>query len=99
MAPELSKDPAARLDPSDPLRQPISIEWAGEARLVVKRIAEIAGWRFAVVGSAPLQVNLKVKAIEAPLINVIEDIAVQLGNQADIRVNKGQKTIELVVRG
>ena len=49
--------------------------------------------------SAPLMKELRVKAVDVPLINVLEDLAVQLGNQADIRVDKSMKTIEMVVRG
>ena len=99
LVPQISKNPAAELSPSDPLAQKITFEWKGEATLVLRRVSEIAGWRFAVSNSAPLMKELRVKAVDVPLINVLEDLAVQLGNQADIRVDKSMKTIEMVVRG
>lgn len=98
LVPQLSKDPAANLSPGDPLGEKVTIEWTGEADLVVKRVALVAGWRFAVKGSAPFSAVVSVKAVDQPLINVLEDIAVQLGNQADIKVDKDEKSIVLVLR-
>lgn len=99
LVPQVSRNPAADLPVGDPLAQKITFEWKGEATLVLRRVSEIAGWRFAVNNSAPLMKELRVKAVDTPLINVLEDLAVQLGNQADIRVDKSMKTIEMVVRG
>lgn len=99
LVPQISKDPAAGLNSEDPLAQRVTIEWRGEASLVLKRVADVAGWRFARVGSAPFSAEVRVKAVQTPLINVLEDVGMQLGNQADIVINKSSKTIELKVRG
>ncbi|MBQ69128.1 hypothetical protein CL689_03610 [Candidatus Saccharibacteria bacterium] len=99
LVPQISKNPAANLPPGDPLAEKVTIEWTGEASLVVKRVADVAGWRFAQSGSAPISIIVRVRAVETPLINVLEDIAVQLGSQADLAVNKHLKSIELKVRG
>lgn len=99
LVPEMSKDPAADLPEGDPLKEKVTIEWVGEADLVLRRVATVAGWRFAVKGSAPFSSEVSVKAVDTPLINVLESIAVQLGNQADVKVNKAEKSIVLMVRG
>jgi len=99
LVPQISKNPAANLPPGDPLAEKVTIEWTGEASLVVKRVADVAGWRFAQSGTAPISIVVRVRAVETPLINVLEDIAVQLGSQADLAVNKHLKSIELKVRG
>ncbi len=60
------------------LRRPVTLEWSGPAEEAARRVAEVVGWDFHVVGNAPAagaMVNVSLRA--RPAVKALEDIGLQ----------------------
>ena len=60
------------------LRRLVTVEWSGPAPEAAKRVAEIVGWEFRVVGNAPASgamVDINIR--ERPAAKALEDIGLQ----------------------
>ncbi len=60
------------------LRRPVTLEWSGPAVEAARRVAEVVGWEFRVVGNAPASgemVNVSLRA--RPAVKALEDIGLQ----------------------
>lgn len=76
----------------------ISLDYAGEAKVLLKRLAVANGMSFAVLGPQPyLPLFVVVNVKDSSLHDVLRDIGEQLGERADLAL--GDKSIEVRYRG
>lgn len=78
------------------LRRAITVNWVGPVEPITKTLAERASYRFIVLGvspAVPIVVSLDVE--NTPVIDVLRDIGLQMGNRADIRVDAQRRTVEV----
>jgi defect in organelle trafficking protein DotD len=79
-----------------PIAQRISIRWTGPAEQIVKTLAEKAGYRYQTAGApGTIPLSVAVDAYERPLIDVLRDIGLQLGNRADVAVDINATVVQL----
>lgn len=78
------------------LRRAVTVNWVGPAEPITKTLADRASYRFASVGrppSIPVVISLDVQ--NQPVIEVLRDIGLQLGQRADIRVDSDKRIVEI----
>lgn len=97
---EQAKSPGVQVDPivgaPQELRRAISVTWVGPVEPIVKKLAERAGYTFVTIGNAPnvpLVVNLDVE--NTPVIDVMRDVGLQMGQRANLRVNAELRIVEI----
>ncbi|MDR6398055.1 DotD/TraH family lipoprotein [Herbaspirillum seropedicae] len=73
----------------------ITVIWSGPAPELLKKIAEAKGLKFAVMGRV-LPIPLTLEQVNAPFVQVLENIGVQLGDRADVVLK--QDALELRYR-
>jgi defect-in-organelle-trafficking protein DotD len=77
------------------LRRPVTIEWSGPAHEAARRVAEIVGWEFHVVGSAPAAAALiSVSLRGRPAVKALEDIGVQAQPFGQVVADQNARRIE-----
>lgn len=77
------------------LRRPTTIEWSGPADEPARRIAEIVGYSFRVVGNPPATLPMvSVSLHEVPAVKALEDLGNQVQPFAQIVVDARLKRIE-----
>lgn len=78
------------------LTQPITLTWNGPVEQAVQTLAAKAGYTYNVAGIAPpLPLAVSVNVYERPLIDVLRDIGLQLGNRADVAVDIKGSSVQL----
>lgn len=78
------------------LRRAITVNWIGPVETITKKMADRAGYSFRAMGARPpVPIVVSVDAQNMPVIDVLRDIGLQLGAQADVRVDSGQKSVEV----
>lgn len=78
------------------LTQPITIRWSGPIEQITKTLADRAGLRFRVKGSIPpVPLTVTVDVYEQPLIHVLRDIGLQVGQRADLAVDAQGGVVEI----
>jgi len=97
---EQTRTPAATVEPIHDapieLRRAVSVSWVGPVEPVAKMLADRASYDFIVLGNAPsIQSVVNVDAENAPVIDVLRSIGLQLGGRATLRVNADRGVIEL----
>ena len=97
---EQARTPAVAIQsvPSAPqeLRRSVSVEWVGPIEPLTQKLAQRAGYRFQVNGSAPAApVVVHVAAKQKSVVEVLRDVGLQAGTRADIAVDVDQKVVEL----
>lgn len=78
------------------LRRSVTVNWIGPAEPLAKQLADRASYQFKVTGnmpSTPVMVSLNVR--NQPVIETLRDVGLQLGKRADLRVDPGQRVVEL----
>ncbi len=78
------------------LRRAMTVSWIGPAEQIAVKLANKASYKFLTVGSkppVPLVVNLDVE--NRPVIDILRDIGLQLGQRADIKVDANRRIVEL----
>ncbi len=78
------------------LKRTVSLDWVGPIEPVTRRLAERAGYEFAVVGDmppAPLVVTIN--AVHRSVIDVLRDIGLQAGHRANIVVDAERQVVEV----
>ena len=89
----------AELVPEE-LMVPVSIDWTGPVAEFASRLATLAGYKFVVVGAAPVQpVIVDVHARERPLIAVFRETGFQAGTRTLVTVDARWRIVEVVHRG
>lgn len=82
------------------LAQVISFRWAGPIGPAVKALSEKCGLTFDEKGRGPAQpLVVNVNAHERPLFEILEDIGIQAGNRAELRVVESSSLVELIYAG
>lgn len=83
-------------DAPQELRRAITVNWVGPVEPITKKIAERAGYSFLPVGTAPaVPVIVSIDAENSPLIDILRSIGLQMGQRGDIKVDSGQRSVEL----
>jgi defect-in-organelle-trafficking protein DotD len=97
---EYSRTPTTAVTPvgnaPPELRRAITVNWIGPVETITKTLADRAGYAFMVVGNPPpVPVVTSIDAENRPIIDVLRDIGLQLGNRADIRVDGNGRSVEI----
>ncbi len=78
------------------LVQPITVTWNGPAEQIVQTLTLKAGYRYRTAGlQPPLPLTVVVNSYEQPLIELLRDIGLQLGNRADVAVDAKNSVVQL----
>lgn len=78
------------------ISQPITITWSGPAEQIVKNLAEKAGYTYQTAGEpAGIPLTVMINAYEKPLIDVLRDVGLQLGNRADVALDVNSSVVQL----
>jgi defect-in-organelle-trafficking protein DotD len=76
--------------------QYVSVDWAGPVTPILQNIARAGHYKLRILGNEPATpILVSVLAENAPLGDVLRDVAFQAGTKAVIQVNPRQKVIEL----
>lgn len=89
--------PAQNLEPNTPeLQQVTSITWNGPIDQITRTLAEMAGYKFRIVGKAPpLPFVVVIDAHQQPIGRILQDIGSQAGRRADVIVDSNLHTLDL----
>lgn len=78
------------------LAQPITLTWNGPVEQAVQTLAAKAGYTYRTAGIAPpLPLAVAVNVYERPLVDVLRDIGLQLGNRADVAIDIKGSSVQL----
>lgn len=78
------------------LRRPISVNWVGPVEALTKTLADRASYSYVTLGSSPpVPLVVSIDAENTPLLDVLRSVGLQLGFQADLKVDAHSKTIEI----
>ncbi len=97
---EHTRTPAASVNPVGDapaeLRRAITVNWVGPVEPITETLADRAGYDFQSVGKAPpnpIVVSLDIE--NRPVIDVLRDLGLQLGQRGDIKVDAARRLIEV----
>lgn len=77
------------------LVQPATMKWSGHGEDAVRRIAQMIGYEFRVMGNRPPQgPNVQVNATDQPVAKVLEDVGLQIQADASLNVDPNLRIIE-----
>ncbi len=78
------------------LARAITINWVGPADQITKKLADRASYGFLTMGDAPpVPLVVSIDATNQPVIDVLRDIGLQMGERANLRVDSARRMIEL----
>ena len=87
---------AALDDVPEQLRRSISVTWVGPVEPIAEKLADRAGYSFSTLGDRPpIPVIVTVEAVNKPLIDILRDIGLQVGNRADLIVDAQRQVVEV----
>ena len=97
---EQAKAPPANLAPIDnappELRRAVTVSWTGPVDTITQTLADRASYLFRVYGDMPpVPVVVNIDTENRPIVEVLRDIGLQLGERGDVRVDTVRRTIEL----
>lgn len=97
---EQAQSPGVRVPPiSDAppeLARAITINWIGPAEQLGKALADRASYGFLTLGDAPpVPLTVNIDAVNQPIIDVLRDLGLQMGERATLRVDSSRRVIEL----
>lgn len=79
------------------LRRSITVEWTGPVEPLVQQLADRTGYHYKLTGSDPaVPIIVEIKAFREPVIEVLRDIGLQLGDRAQLKVDASAETIEVI---
>ncbi len=79
-----------------PIAQPITITWSGPAEQIVQTLAAKAGYTYRTAGApSNIPLTVMIDAYEKPLIDVLRDVGLQLGNRGDVAVDINANVVQL----
>lgn len=74
---------------------PATMKWSGHGEDAVRRIAQMIGYEFRVMGNRPPQgPNVQVDATDQPVAKVLEDVGLQIQADATLNVDPNLRVIE-----
>lgn len=78
------------------LARAITINWIGPADQLAKTLADRASYGFLTMGDAPpVPLVVNIDAANQPVIDVLRDLGLQMGERANLRVDSSRRMIEL----
>ena len=73
-----------------------SIDWSGPVEPLVKKIAQVTGYKLHVLGTQPaIPILISITAKDTPLADILRDAEFQCGGKAHIVIYPASKIIEL----
>ena len=74
----------------------MTVNWVGPVEPIGKTLADRAGYGFVVVGAPPpVPVVVSLDVENAPVIDILRNVGLQLGQRADIKVDGTRKVVEV----
>lgn len=97
---EQAASPGVRVAPvSDApteLGRAITINWVGPADQLTKKLADRAGYGFLTIGDMPpVPLVVSINVTNQPVIDVLRDVGLQMGERANLRVDSSRHMVEL----
>ncbi len=93
-APGVPVAPVADAPPE--LRRSITVNWVGPVEPITKMLADRASYTFAAMGNVPsTPVVVSIDAQNRPVVDVLRDIGLQLGQRANVKVDAEQRVVEI----
>ena len=78
------------------LRRTISVDWYGPVEQIARDVANRASYNFQAFGNTPpTPVIVTITARNRPVIDVLRDIGLQVGSQANLKVDASRRIVEL----
>jgi len=78
------------------LKRAITVNWVGPVEPIAQTLADRAGYKFYTIGAVPpVPIVVSIDAENRPVIDILRDIGLQLGLQGDVKVDSGQKIVEI----
>ena len=78
------------------LRRPVTIDWIGPVEILAERLAAYAGYRFRMAGPPPVRpAMVAIAAQDSPLIEVLRDAGLQVGDAATLTVDAEERSVRL----
>ena len=78
------------------LRRAMTVNWVGPVEPIGKTLADRAGYGFVVIGDAPpVPVVVSLDVENTPVIDILRNVGLQLGQRADVKVDAGRKVVEI----
>lgn len=92
--------PGANLSPIDnapvKLRRAVTVNWIGPVETITKTLADRASYSFQAIGTPPpVPVVVSIDAENKPVIDVLRDIGLQLGQRGDVKVDSNRNMVEI----
>ena len=92
--PEVSSAPIANA-PRE-LRRAVTVNWVGPVEPIMKMMADRASYGLRAFGNPPANtLVVSVYAENTPIIEVMRDVGLQLGNSADVKVSGDTRMVEI----
>lgn len=78
------------------LMRAMTVNWVGPVEPIVKSLADRAGYNFQTFGGPPPNtVVVSIDAENQPIIEIMRNIGLQLGNRANVKVNGKMRSVEI----
>ena len=78
------------------LRRAITVNWVGPVEQIAKTLADRASYEFIALGTPPpTPIVVSVDVENMPIIEVLRDIGLQMGQRANITVDAGESVVEV----
>ncbi|MEO5367311.1 MAG: DotD/TraH family lipoprotein [Magnetococcus sp. WYHC-3] len=78
------------------LRRAITVNWVGPVEQISQSLAARAGYKFQTIGSTPpVPVVVSIDVENRPVIDVLRDIGLQLGQRGDVKVDSERRIVEI----
>jgi len=85
--------------PADhPLMKRTTAIWAGDVRIVVRKLADQFGMDVVVKGKSPTPLMVSVSAKDQPFVSILESIGSQTGNVANITCDVSKNLLQIEYR-
>lgn len=97
---EYSRTPTQSIAPINnapvELRRAITVNWVGPIEPIAQTLADRAGYNFNIMGAdPPVPIVVSIDAENRPVIDILRDIGLQLGQRGDVKVDSGQRVVEI----
>jgi defect in organelle trafficking protein DotD len=97
---EQARSPGIAVTPIDDapaeLRRAVTVNWTGPVEPIAKMLADRSSYVFSTLGDPPpVAAVVSVNVENRPVIEVLRDIGLQLGQRADVRVDAPRKLVEI----
>jgi len=78
------------------LRRSVTVNWIGPVEPMAKQLADRASYQLLISGNPPeIPLIISLNTRNQPVIEILRDIGLQLGRRAELRVDAGNKVVEL----